>query len=163
MFLSATLIPVCASSSLEFHVMCSAYKLNNQGDNLQPWCTPFLIWYHSVIPCPVLTVASWPAYGFLKRQVRWSCISISLRIFHSLLWSNSQSLRYSQQSTSRCFSRTLLLLQWSNRCWQFDLVPLLFLNLAWISVSSQFTYCWSLAWRILSINLLACEISAIVQ
>ena len=28
--------------------------------------------------------------------------------------------------------------------------------------SSQFTYCWSLAWRILSITLLACEMSAIL-
>ena len=27
-----------------------------------------------VVPCPVLTVASWPAYIFLKRQVRWSGI-----------------------------------------------------------------------------------------
>ena len=35
-----------------------------------------------------------------------------------------------------------------------------FLNPAWISGSSQFTYCWSLAWRIFSITLLACEISA---
>ena len=33
------------------------------------------------------------------------------------------------------------------------LVPLPFLNLAWISGSSWFTYCWSLAWRILSITL----------
>ena len=30
-------------------------------------------------------VASWPAYKFLRRQVRWSGIPISLRIFHSLL------------------------------------------------------------------------------
>ena len=29
-----------------------------------------------VVPCPVLTVASWPAYRFLKRQVRWSIQSI---------------------------------------------------------------------------------------
>ena len=29
--------------------------------------------------------------------------------------------------------------------------------------SSWFTYCWSLAWRILSITLLACEMSAIVR
>ena len=35
----------------------------------------------------VLTVASWPAYRFLKRQERWSGIPISFRIFHSLLWS----------------------------------------------------------------------------
>ena len=32
-------------------------------------------------------VASWPAYRFLRRQVRWSGIPISLRIFLSLLWS----------------------------------------------------------------------------
>ena len=67
--------------------MCSAYKLNKQGDNIQPWCTPFPIWNQSVVPCPVLTVASWPIYRFLKRQVRWSGIPISFRIFHSLLWS----------------------------------------------------------------------------
>ena len=71
-FLPAILIPACASSSPAFLVMCYAYKLNKQGDNIQPWCTPFPIWYQSVVPCPVLTVASWPAYRFLKRQVRWS-------------------------------------------------------------------------------------------
>ena len=32
----------------------------------------------------------------------------------------------------------------------WSLVPLLFLNLAWISESSHFLYYWSLAWRILS-------------
>ena len=61
--------------------MYSAYKLNKQGDNIQPWRTPFPIWNQSVVPCPVLTVASWPAYRFLKRQVRWSGIPISFRIF----------------------------------------------------------------------------------
>ena len=62
-------------------------KLNKQGDNIQPWCTPFPIWNQSVVPCPVVTVVSWPAYRFLSRQVRWSGIPISFRIFHSLLWS----------------------------------------------------------------------------
>ena len=44
-FLPAILISACASSSLAFHVMYSAYKLNlnKQGDNIQPWCTPFPI------------------------------------------------------------------------------------------------------------------------
>ena len=37
-----------------------------------------------------------------------------------------------------------------------------FLKPAWTSGSSWFTYCWSLAWRILSIILLACQMSAIV-
>ena len=46
-FLPAILIPACASSSPTFHMMYSAYKLNKQGDNIQPWCTPFPIWHHS--------------------------------------------------------------------------------------------------------------------
>ena len=86
-FLPAILIPPCASSSSAFHMMYSAYKLNKQGDNIQPWCTPFLIWNQSLVPCSVLIVASWPAYRYLRRQVRWSGIPIFLRVFHSLLWS----------------------------------------------------------------------------
>ena len=57
--------------------MYPAYMLNKQGDNIQPWWIPFPIWNQSVVPCPVLTVASWPAYRFLKRQVKWSTIPIS--------------------------------------------------------------------------------------
>ena len=40
-FLQAILIPASASSSPAFRVMYSAYKLNKQSDNIQPWCTPF--------------------------------------------------------------------------------------------------------------------------
>ena len=48
-----------------------------------------------------------------------------------------------------CFSMIQRMLEiWS-------LVPLLFLKPAWTSGSSWFTYCWSLAWRILSITLQA--------
>ena len=45
--------------------------LNKQGDNIQPWCTPFPIWNQSVIPCKVLTVASWPAFSQEASQVVW--------------------------------------------------------------------------------------------
>ena len=87
-FLPAILIPACASSSLAFHMMYSAQNLKKQSDNIQPWHTPFPILLsqqnQSVVPCPVLTVASWPAYRFLKRQVRWSGIPISFRIFHRI-------------------------------------------------------------------------------
>ena len=41
----------------------------------------------------------------------------------------------------------------------WPLVPLPFLKPAWTSGSSRFTYCWSLAWRILSITLLVREMS----
>ena len=43
-FLPAILIPACASSSPAFLRMYSACKLNKQGDNIQPWRTPFPIW-----------------------------------------------------------------------------------------------------------------------
>ena len=41
------------------------------------------------------------------------------------------------------------MIQWMLAIW--TLVPLPFLNLAWTSGISQFTYYWSLGWRILSI------------
>ena len=48
------------------------------------------------------------------------------------------------------------------RMWAIlSLVPLPFLKPAWTSGSSRFMYYWSLAWRILSITLLACEMSTI--
>ena len=86
-FLPETLIPACVSSSPTFHMTYSAYTLNKQGDNMQAWCTPFPVWNQSAFLCTVLTVACWPAYRFLRRQVRWSGIPTSWRIFHSLLWS----------------------------------------------------------------------------
>ena len=86
-FLPAMLIPACASSSPAFHMIYSAYKLNKYCDSIQPWHIPFPIWNQSIFPCPVLIAVSWPAYRFLRRQVRWSGSPISLRIFHSLLWS----------------------------------------------------------------------------
>ena len=91
-FLPAVLIPANASSSPAFLKLYSAYKLNKQGDNIQPWRTPFPIWNQSVVPFPVLTVASWPAYRFLKRQVRWPGIPISFRIFQFLCVCVAESL-----------------------------------------------------------------------
>ena len=47
-----------------------------------------------------------------------------------------------------------LMIQWMLAIW--SLVPLPFLKPSWTSGSSWFMYCWSLAWRILSITLPAC-------
>ena len=55
-----------------------------------------------------------------------------------------------------CFS----MIQWMLAIWSLLLLP--FLNPAWTSGSSWFTYRWSLTWRILSIILLVCEMTAIV-
>ena len=57
-------------------------------------------------------------------------------------------------------SLAFLMIQWMLAIG--SLVPLPFLKPTWTSGSSWFTYCWSLAWRILSITLLVCEMSAIV-
>ena len=48
------------------------------------------------------------------------------------------------------------MIQWMLAIWSLVLLP--FLNPAWTSGNSHFTYCWSLAWRILSITLLECAV-----
>ena len=141
----------------------SAYELNKQSENIQPWCTPFPILNQSFVPCLVLTVAFWPAYRFLRRQVNWSDIPISWRIFHTILfWSTESKALCSQWSRSSGFL--------DFPCFFYD--PTHVGNL--ISGSSAYSksslyfwkllvmYCWSLLWRILRITLLASEMSAIV-
>ena len=80
-FLPAILIPACEPFNPAFCMMYSTYKLNNQGDNIQPWYTSFPIWNQGIVPCLVVTGVSCPAYRLLRRQVRWSNIPICLRIF----------------------------------------------------------------------------------
>ena len=161
MFFLSVLIPACNSSSSACLMMCSVYRLNKQGDSRHSCLTSFSILNQSVVPYRVLTVASLPVYRFLRRQVRWSGIYIFLRAFHSLSWS-TQRLRHSP------WNRWNVFLELSDF---FD-DPTDVGNL--ISGSSAFSKfslnIWkfmvhvslSLTWRILSITLLACEMSAIV-
>ena len=79
-FLPAVLIPACDLSSLAFHMMHSAYKLNKQGDNIHHCRTPFPILNQSIVLYPVLLLLD----RFLRRQVKRSDIPISLRTCHSL-------------------------------------------------------------------------------
>ena len=66
------LIPACASFSPAFRMMYSAWKLNKQGDNIQPWPTPFPILNQSIVPCLVLIVASDLHTGFTEAgKVVW--------------------------------------------------------------------------------------------
>jgi len=83
-FLPAILIPAVLHPAR--HYACTLH-ISKQGDSILPWRIPFPILNQTVVPYLFLTIASWPAYRFLKRQVRWSVILISWRIFHSLLWS----------------------------------------------------------------------------
>ena len=120
-FLPGILIPACASSSLAFRMMYSAYKLNRQGDNIQPWYTPFTIWNQCVVPCPVLTIASWPAYRFLRGRSS-GLVFPALSNFPEFIVAHT---------VKGIFSGTLLLFQWSSGCWQFNLW---FLCLFWNQV-----------------------------
>ena len=161
-FLLAVLFLACASS-LAFCMMYSTYKLNKQGDNIQPWHTPFPILSQFIVPCLVLSIASWPAYRFLRKQVWWSSIPISWRIFQRFLWS-TQSKAFSVVSEAEIY----IFLEFS--CFFYDPLDVgslisggsAFLSLACTYGSSQVTYYWSLAWKILSIILLACEMNASV-
>ena len=95
-FLPAILIPACATSSWAFHMMYSANKLYKQGDSIQPLRIPFPNWNQFVVPCLVLTVVSWPAYRFLRRQVRWSGIPFSVSFSTICCDPHSQRLLHGQ-------------------------------------------------------------------
>ena len=124
---------------------------------------PFPILNQSVVSCPVLIC-------FL------TCIQISQEadkvVWYSHLLKNFpqfvviytvKCFSVVSEAEADVFSGILLLFLWSNRCWPFDFWFLcLFLSSAWTSGISQFTYYWSLAWRILSNTLLVCEMSALM-
>jgi len=99
---------------------------------------------------------------FLRRQVRWSGIPISLRMFYSLLWSTQSKALAWSRNRSRRFSGILLLLYDPADVGNLIFGSSAFSKTSLTSGSSWLTCCWSLAWRILSITLLACEMRAIV-
>ena len=86
-FLLLTLIPACASHSPAFHVIYSAYKLNEQGDNVQSFHTPFPIFNQSIAPYKVLT--SYLHIGFSGG--RWL-------VWYPYLFKNCPQLLLSTQS-----------------------------------------------------------------
>ena len=162
-FLPTIFIPACASSSLAFWMMYSAYKLYKQGDNIHPFRAPFPIWNQSAVPCPVLIVASWPAKRFLKRQVKWVGIPIYKNFPQFVVIHTVKGFCVVNKAEVDVFLELA--------CFFYD--PPDVCNL--ISGSSafsksslniwNFTVCvpWSLTWRILNIPLLACEMSSIVH
>ena len=110
-------------------------------------------------PCPVLTVASWPAYRFLRRQVNWSGIPISLRIFQFVVIHTVKGFDVVNKAEIDVFLELSCFFNDPEDVGNLISGSLPFLNPAWTSGSSQFTYCWSLAWRILSITLLTCKMN----
>ena len=163
-FLLAILIPAYASSSQAFHMMYSEYKLNKQNDKIQPWYNSFLDFE------PVCCSRSGSNCCFL------TCIQISLYIGGRLVVWYSHLLKNFPQCvvihTVKGFGVVNKAVDVFLEFYCFFDNPVDVGNL--ISGSSAFsksslniwkswvTYCWSLAWRILSITLLVCEMSAIL-
>ena len=123
-------------------MMYSTYKLYKQGESIQPWYTPFPIWNQSVVPCPVLTVASWPVYRFLSRQVRWSDIPIFWRIFQFVVIHTVKGFGVVNNAEVRVFLEFLCFFYDPTNVDNLSSDSLPFLNPTWTSGSSQFTYCW---------------------
>ena len=48
-FLPVILITAYYSSSTAFHMIYSAYKLNNQGENIEPCCITFPVLNHELL------------------------------------------------------------------------------------------------------------------
>ena len=148
-FLLIILIPAYASSSLAFCIMYSAYKLNEQGDNK-----------------PVSFSVSGSNCWFL------TCIQISQEtgnmVWYSHLFRNFlqfvviHTVKGFQWNGNSCFSGIPLLSLWSNKYQQFDSDSSAFSKLSLDIWSSRLKYCWHLSWTILSISLLAWEVSTIV-
>ena len=156
-FLLIILIPACASSIPVFHMIYSAYKLNKQGDNIKPWCTPFPIWNQSLVTCPVLTVSSWPACRFLRRYCLlrgtvWYCHLFKnfpqFAVIHSVKGFtvvNDADVDFFFLDFSCFFDDP------TNVGSLISDSSLPFLNPPWISGTSQFMYRWSLVWRIFAL------------
>ena len=105
-FFLALLIPACTSSCLAFCLMYSAYKLNKQGDNIQPWHSPFLIWNQS--GCSMSSSNCW----FL------TCIQISQEaykvVWYSQLFKNFPQIVVIHTVRGFGFSRWLSRRMWAH-------------------------------------------------
>ena len=112
--------PTVSSSVIPFSSHLQSFPASGSFQMSQFFASGGPILKQSIVPCLILTTASWPAYRFLRRQVRWSGIPISWRIFYKL-YPHSPKLKCSPWSRNSWFSGTLLLFLWSNGCWQFKL------------------------------------------
>ena len=140
-FLLPILILACASSSPAILTMYSAYKLNKQGDNIQPWHTPFLIWniYCSISSsnCCFLTCVQ---ISQEAGKVVWYSHPLKNFPVKGFGIVNKADIKLSiKQMKLSCFLMVQRMLALRS------LVPLPFLNSARTSGNSGFTYCWRLA------------------
>ena len=140
MFLLPILIPACNSSIPAFLIMCSEYRLSKQADSRKPCHIPFSIWNPRVVPYRVLTAAFWPSYRFLRRQVRWSGYSHRFKSFSQCVMIRTvKGFSVVDETEVDVFLEFPCFLYDPVNVGNLTLVPLSFLNSAWISRSSWYT------------------------
>ena len=145
MFLPAILIPSCASSSLAFHLMYSAYKLNKQDNNTAfAYSLPNLEPVRCSMSGSNRCFLTWIQVSQEAEKVAWYSHLFKnipqFVVIHTVKGFGVVNRAVDVFLECCCFLYDpTMLASWS-------LVPLPFLNPAWTSESSQ--YCWSLAWRI---------------
>ena len=137
------------------HDMYPASKLNKQSDNTQLWHASFPILNQSIVPCMVLTVVSWPAYQETCKVVWYP--QLFKNFPHFVVIHTFKGFSIVNKAVVDVFLEFPCFFYDPTDVAIWSLVPLPFLNPAYTSGSSHFTYCWSLTLRILSITLLACK------
>ena len=139
---------------------CTLHMLNKQGDNIQPWRTPFPIWNSfsmSSSNCCFLTCLQisqeagkvvW--YSHLLKNFPESVVIHTVKGFGVVnkteadVFLELSCFFYNPKNVGNLISGSSAFSKSSLNTWKF-------------------MYYWSLAWSILSITLLACEMSVVVQ
>ena len=121
-------------SSPAFCMMHSAYKLHKEVDNTA--LTYSFPNFEPVCYSMSSSLASCPAYRFLRRQVMWSDIPISLRILQFVVIHTVKGFSIVSETEVGVFWNSLAFSMIQCMLVIWSLVPLPFLNLAW---TSQFT------------------------
>ena len=106
---------------------------------------------------------SWPVYRFLRRQVRWSGIHISWRIFQFVVIHKVKGFSIVNEAEIDVFLEF--------PCFSYDSTDVEKLNSGFSAFSKSTLYLWKFSAHVLlmphlmdwSIIFLACEMSAVVQ
>ena len=145
--------------------MYSAYKLNKQGDNIQPWRTPFPTWNQSVVPCPVPCPCCFLTCIQISQEagqvVRYSHLFQNFPQF--IVIHTVKGFSIVNKAEVDVFLELPSFLHDPKNVGNLISGVSLFQNPTCTSGNSWFMYCWSLTWRILSKTLLACEVSTTLQ
>ena len=138
MFLPHFLIPACNLFSPAFLMMCSECRLNKQGDSRQPVVLLSGSWTNYFFDTAFKLLLLYP-YTVSQETGKMAWIPISLRIFQFVLIHTVKGFNIVSETELDVFLKFPCFLYNPANVGIWSLVPLPFLNLAWISGISWFT------------------------